>query len=650
VAPDIESVLRETRVFGPPEAFQRAAHVQSMEDYRALYERSVSDPEGFWAEQAGALEWSRRWDTVLEWKPPFAKWFLGGQLNLTVNCLDRHVATWRKNKAAILWEGEPGETRTVTYQELLREVCRFANVLLGLGVKKGDRVGIYMPMVPEAAVAMLGCARIGATHSVVFGGFSSEALRDRMNDAEAKLIVTADGAYRRGQVVHLKANVDGALEDGKCPTVENVVVVRRTGEQIPMQMGRDHWWHERMAAASPVRPAEPLDSEHPLYILYTSGTTGKPKGVVHTTGGYLLQTALTTKYVFDLKDEDTYWCTADIGWVTGHSYVVYGPLANGATTLMYEGAPNWPEPDRFWQMIARHRVSVFYTAPTAIRAFVRWGEQWPLKHDLTSLRLLGTVGEPINPEAWMWYRTVIGGSRCPIVDTWWQTETGAIMITPLPGVTPTKPGSGTLPFFGVQPQVVDKDGKEVPAGAGGYLIIKHPWPSMLRTVYKDPDRYVEQYWKRFPGIYFTGDGARRDKDGYFWIMGRVDDVINVSGHRLGTMEVESALVSHERVAEAAVVGRPDDLKGQALVAFVTVQQGIKPDEALRAQLKDHVVKEIGAIARPEEIRFTEALPKTRSGKIMRRLLRDIAAGKETVGDTTTLEDYSVLARLREEEE
>ena len=650
-ADNIESTLRETRVFGPPEAFQRAAHVQSMDDYRALYDRSIKDPEGFWGEQAQTLRWSRQWDRVLEWKPPFAKWFVGGQLNVSENCLDRHVTTWRKNKAAIIWEGEPGETRTLTYQELLREVCRFANVLRGLGVGKGDRVGIYLPMIPEAAITMLACARIGATHSVVFGGFSSEALRDRMNDAEARIIVTADGAYRRATIVHLKANVDGALKDGGCKSVENVVVVRRTGEQVPMQAGRDHYWHERVEAASDLCPAEPLDSEHPLFILYTSGTTGKPKGVVHTTGGYLLQTALTTKYVFDIKDEDTYWCTADIGWVTGHSYVVYGPLANGATVLMYEGAPNTPEPDRFWRMIARHRVTVFYTAPTAIRAFVRAGEQWPLKHDLTSLRLLGTVGEPINPEAWMWYRTVIGGSRCPIVDTWWQTETGAIMISPLPGVTPTKPGSGTLPFFGVEPEVVDKDGVAVPAGAGGYLVIKKPWPAMLRTVYKDPDRYVETYWKKFPGIYFTGDGARRDSDGYFWIMGRVDDVINVAGHRLGTMEVESALVSHPRVAEAAVVGRPDDLKGSALVAFVTVQQGGgTPDEKLRAELKEHVVREIGAIARPEEIRFTEGLPKTRSGKIMRRLLRDIAAGKETLGDTTTLEDYSVLSKLREEEE
>jgi acetyl-CoA synthetase len=648
VADDIESTLKEVRVFPPPESFAQAAHVKSLGEYRGLYEASLRDPEGFWAQQAETLRWSRKWDRVLEWNPPFAKWFSGGTLNISENCLDRHVSTWRKNKAAIIWEGEPGETRTLTYQELLREVGRFANVLKALGVHKGDRVGIYMPMIPEAAVAMLACARIGATHTVVFGGFSSEAVRDRMNDAEAKVIITADGGYRRGQIVPLKVNVDGALKGAK--TVQHVVVVRRTGAPVPFQAGRDHWWHELMAAASPVCPAEPLDAEHPLFILYTSGTTGKPKGVVHTTGGYLLQSALTTRYVFDIKDEDTYFCTADIGWVTGHSYVVYGPLANGATSLMYEGAPNHPEPDRLWDIVEKHRVNILYTAPTAIRAFVRWGEQWPRKHDLSSLRLLGTVGEPINPEAWMWYRTVIGGGRCPIVDTWWQTETGAIMITPLPGAIPTKPGSGTLPFFGVDADVVDKDGKSVPTGAGGYLVIKKPWPSMLRTVYKDPDRYVEQYWKKFPGIYFTGDGARRDADGYFWIMGRVDDVINVAGHRLGTMEVESALVSHAKVAEAAVVGRPDELKGQALVAFVTPKGGLKADDVLRGELKEHVVKEIGSIARPEEIRFTDALPKTRSGKIMRRLLRDVAAGKETVGDTTTLEDFSVLAKLREDEE
>jgi len=646
---DIESLLKEKRVFPPAEEFSRAAHVKSMEEYRRLYDRSVKDPEGFWAEQAQALTWSRKWDRVLEWQPPFAKWFVGGTLNLSENCLDRHVAAGRGGKTAILWEGEPGETRAVSYAELLAEVKRFANVLRGLGVAKGDRVGIYMPMIPEAAVAMLGCARIGAVHSVVFGGFSSEALRDRMNDAQARVIVTADGGYRRGAVVPLKASVDGALAGAGCPSVKTVVVVRRTAQDVPMEKGRDHWWHERMAQAGPECPPEPHEAEHPLFILYTSGTTGKPKGVVHTTAGYLLQAALTSRLVFDLKDEDRYWCTADIGWVTGHSYVVYGPLANGATSVMYEGAPNHPEPDRFWSIIERHRVTVLYTAPTAIRAFVRWGEQWPRKHDLGSLRLLGTVGEPINPEAWMWYRHVIGGDRCPIVDTWWQTETGGIMITPLPGATPTKPGSGTLPFFGVVPEVVDKDGRTAEAGAGGYLVIRKPWPGMLRTIYGDPERYVAQYWSRFPGSYFTGDGARCDEDGYFWIMGRVDDVINVAGHRLGTMEVESALVSHERVAEAAVVGRPDDLKGQALVAFVTVQSGVKPDEALRAALKEHVAKEIGAIARPDDIRFTDALPKTRSGKIMRRLLRDIASKKE-LGDTTTLEDFSVLARLREEEE
>jgi len=646
---DIESLLKEKRVFPPPDGFSRAAHIKSLEEYRRLYDQSVKDPEGFWAEQAQALAWSRKWDRVLEWSPPFAKWFGGGTLNLSENCLDRHVAAGRGAKTAILWEGEPGETRAVTYAELLAEVKRFANVLRGLGVAKGDRVGIYMPMIPEAAAAMLACARVGAIHSVVFGGFSSEALRDRMNDAQAGLIVTADGGYRRGAVVPLKASVDGALAGGGCPSVKTVVVVRRTGQDVPMEKGRDHWWHEQMAQAAPECPPEPHEAEHPLFILYTSGTTGKPKGVVHTTAGYLLQAALTSRLVFDLKDDDRYWCTADIGWVTGHSYVVYGPLANGATSFMYEGAPNHPEPDRFWSIVERHRINILYTAPTAIRAFVRWGEQWPRKHDLTSLRLLGTVGEPINPEAWMWYRHVIGGDRCPIVDTWWQTETGGIMITPLPGATPTKPGSGTLPFFGVVPEVVDKDGLAAEPGAGGYLVIRKPWPGMLRTIWGDPDRYVAQYWSRFPGSYFTGDGARRDEDGYFWIMGRVDDVINVAGHRLGTMEVESALVSHERVAEAAVVGRPDDLKGQALVAFVTVQAGVKADEALRAALKEHVAKEIGAIARPDDIRFTDALPKTRSGKIMRRLLRDIASKKE-VGDTTTLEDFSVLARLREEEE
>jgi acetyl-CoA synthetase len=645
---DIESVLKESRVFPPPAEFAKKAHIKSFDEYKSLYRKSIEEPEAFWAEQAESLVWRKKWDKVLEWNAPFAKWFVGGQLNLTESCLDRHVTTWRKNKAAIIWEGEPGDVRVLTYQELLNEVCKFANVLKAQGVETGDRVGIYMPMVPEAAVAMLACARLGATISVVFGGFSSEALRDRMNDAQARCVITADGGYRRGAIVPLKANVDGAL-DG-VPTVTSVIVVKRTGQDVPMKAGRDVWWHEQMATAPAKFEPVALDSEHPLFILYTSGTTGKPKGVVHSTGGYLLGAALTTRYVFDMKDEDTYWCTADIGWVTGHSYVVYGPLANGATTFMYEGAPNTPGLDRFWQIIERHKINVFYTAPTAIRAFIKWGDEHPQKHDLSSLRLLGTVGEPINPEAWMWYQKLIGGGRCPIVDTWWQTETGSIMITPLPGAIPTKPGSGTLPFFGVAAEVVDKDGKEVPAGTGGYLIIRKPWPSMLRTVYRDPDRYVEQYWKKFPGIYFTGDGARRDADGYFWIMGRVDDVINVAGHRLGTMEIESALVSHLKVAEAAVVGKPDELKGQALCCFVTLASPHKASEELKAELKAHVAREIGAIARPDDIRFTDALPKTRSGKIMRRLLRDIAAGKETMGDTTTLEDLSVLAKLREDEE
>ncbi len=650
---EIHSFLKEARLFPPPKAFSDKAHVKSLAEYREIYERSIKDPEGFWAEQAETLTWQEKWHTVLEWKVPFAKWFVGGKLNLSENCLDRHASTWRKNKAAIIWEGEPGEVRVVTYGELLREVCKFANVLKALGVAKGDRVGIYLPMIPEAAVAMLACARIGAVHSVVFGGFSAEAVSDRMNDAEAKIIITSDGACRRGNIVHLKANVDAACKS--IPSVAKVVVVRRTGETIEMVGGRDVWYHEAMAAASANCPPEPLDSEHPLFILYTSGTTGKPKGVQHSTAGYLLQASMTSKYVFDLKEEDTYFCTADVGWVTGHSYVVYGPLANGATSLMYEGAPNFPKPDRLWDIIERHRVTVFYTAPTAIRSFVRQGDDWPNAHDMSSLRLLGTVGEPINPEAWMWYHKVIGGERCPIVDTWWQTETGAIMITPLPGATPTKPGSGTLPFFGILPEVVDKEGHKVPAGQGGFLVIRKPWPSMLRTVFRDPDRYVENYWKRFPGSYFTGDGAREDEDGYFWIMGRVDDVVNVAGHRLSTMEVESAIVSHPKVAEAAVVARPDELKGQALCAFVTLKAGAGGAdqfaiEAMKEELKAHVAKEIGPIAKPDDIRFTDALPKTRSGKIMRRLLRDIAAGSLTVGDTTTLEDFSVLAKLREDEE
>jgi acetyl-CoA synthetase len=645
---NITSVLNEDRVFNPSPDFCKKAHINSLEEYEALWKRSIEDPDGFWGEHAEKLHWFKKWDKVLEWNEPFAKWFVGAKTNISYNCLDRHLNTWRKNKAALVWEGEPGDQRVLTYQDLHREVCKFANVLKSLDVKTGDRVIIYMPQIPEAAIAMLACARIGAPHSVVFGGFSSEALKDRINDCKASMVITADGGHRRGNVVELKKPVDEALKH--TPTIQNVVVVQRTGHKVHMEPGRDHWYHELMMTASPVCPATELDAEHPLYILYTSGTTGKPKGILHTTGGYMVGTYLTARLVFDLKDEDTYWCTADIGWVTGHSYIVYGPLANGATSVMYEGAPNHPEPDRFWAMIEKYRINIFYTAPTAIRAFMKWGEQWPRKHDLSSLRLLGTVGEPINPEAWMWYFKIIGRGRTPIVDTWWQTETGAIMITPLPGAIPTKPGSGTRPFFGVLPEVVSKDGKPVPDNTGGFLIIKRPWPAMLRTIYGDPERYKQQYWSEIPGAYFTGDGARRDQDGYFWIMGRVDDVVNVSGHRLGTMEVESALVSHPSVAEAAVVGRPDDFKGQALAAFVTLRSGNQTSDALRAELREHVAKEIGALAKPDDIRFTDTLPKTRSGKIMRRLLRDIAAGRESIGDTTTLEDYSVLARLREENE
>jgi acetyl-CoA synthetase len=644
----IESVLRESRVYPPPADFARQAHIKSLEEYRALWQRAYDDPEGFWAEQAKIVDWFAPWTKVLEWNEPFAKWFVGGRLNACWNCVDRHVATWRRNKVAIIWEGEPGDTRVLRYLDLHREVCRFANVLKRLGLKANDRVTIYLPLIPEAVVAMLACARIGVTHNVVFGGFSAEALADRNNDAKSRLVITADGGYRRGKIIPLKANTDQAL--GRSPTVEKVIVVKRTGENVPMTPGRDFWWHELMSGADSECPAESLDSEHPLFLLYTSGSTGKPKGVLHTTGGYLVGVTLTHRWVFDIRDEDTYWCTADIGWVTGHSYSVYGPLANGTTVVLYEGAPNYPREDRFWEIVERYRVSVFYTAPTAIRSFMRWGDHWPRQHDLSSLRLLGTVGEPINPEAWMWYHEVIGGGRCPIVDTWWQTETGMILISPLPGATPTKPGSCTLPLPGVVAEVVDKQGQRVPPNQGGYLVIRRPWPAMLRTLFGDDERYRQQYWAQVPHAYFTGDGARQDEDGYFWVMGRVDDVLNVSGHRLSTMEVESVLVGHPKVVEAAAVGRPDPIKGEALVCFVTLAAGVAPSEELRRELREYVAKEIGAFARPEEIRFTDALPKTRSGKIMRRLLRDIAAGRETVGDTTTLEDYSILARLRAEEE
>jgi acetyl-CoA synthetase len=645
---NITSVLKESRLFAPPPAFAAQAQIKSQAEYEKLWLRAHDDPEGFWAEQAESLTWFKRWDKVLVWNEPHAQWFAGGKLNASYNCIDRHLAGPRRNKAAIIWEGEPGDSRVLRYQDLHREVSRFANVLKGQGIKPGDRVTIYMPMIPELAIAMLACARIGATHSIVFGGFSAEAVADRNNDAKARLIITADGGWRRGKVVPLKQNVDAALD--KSPTVEKCIVFNRCNQQINMKPGRDLWWHELMADASPDCPAEPLDSEHPLYILYTSGSTGKPKGVLHTTAGYLLGVSLTHKWVFDLREEDTYWCTADIGWVTGHSYIIYGPLANGATTVMYEGAPNHPREDRFWSIIEKYRVNTFYTAPTAIRAFVKWGDQWPGQHDLSSLRLLGTVGEPINPEAWIWYHKVIGKERCPIVDTWWQTETGMIMISPLPGATATKPGSATKPLPGVVAEIVDRHGNPVPAGQGGFLVIRRPWPAMLRTIFGDDERYRQQYWSQVPHVYFTADGARRDEDGYLWIMGRVDDVLNVSGHRLSTMEVESALVHHPKVAEAAVVGKPDELKGEGIACFVTLVGGEAPSEALKKELQGHVVKEIGALARPDEIRFTESLPKTRSGKIMRRLLRDIASGRQTTGDTTTLEDYSVLAKLREEEE
>jgi acetyl-CoA synthetase len=645
---NIESHLVENRVFKPAKAFARTARIKSMDQYRRMHRESIARPEKFWAREARELTWQKPWKKVLQWKAPFAKWFVGGKLNVSENCIDRHLNGPRRNKAAIIWEGEPGERRTLTYQQLHHEVCRFANVLKRNKIGKGDRVIIYLPTIPEAAIAMLGCARIGAVHSVVFGGFSADSIRDRIADSGAKAVITADGGFRRGGIVPLKKNVDDALTGGK--SIKRIIVFRRAGNDIHMEEGRDVWWHREMEYVDAKCPPAAFDSEHPLFILYTSGSTGKPKGILHTTGGYLVGVYCTTKYVFDIRDEDIYWCTADVGWVTGHSYVVYGPLAAGATTFMYEGAPNWPEADRFWKIIEAHRINILYTAPTAIRAFIRWGDEWVKKHDLSSLRLLGSVGEPINPEAWMWYHDKIGGGRCPIVDTWWQTETGAIMITPLPGAIPTKPSSATLPFFGVDAAIVDERGKEVGPNIGGKLIVRRPWPAMLRTIYGDKARYKQQYWSEYKGNYFTGDGARRDRDGYFWIVGRIDDVLNVAGHRLGTSEIESALVSHPDVAEAAVVGRPDEIKGQSVCAFVTVKTNVNPTDALKRELREHVGKHIGAIAKPDDVRFAEALPKTRSGKIMRRLLKEVASGQKVSGDTTTLEDFSVLAKLGNVEE
>ena len=645
----MHSMLRENRVFPPPPAFAAAAHLGTLEAYEAMYRHSIEEPESFWAEAAQGLDWFVPFTSVVEGAMGSATWFNGGKLNLCYNCVDRHALGARGDKIAILWEGEPGEVIRLTYAQLHQQVQRFAAALKQLGIRKGDRVAIYMGMCPQLAMALLACARIGAVHSVIFGGFAAHAIVDRVNDSACKLIITQDGSYRRGTEIKLKAIVDEAV--AKCPTVEHVLVHRRTGSTVAMHPGRDLWLDELMAALEdPTCPCEPMESEDPLYLLYTSGTTGKPKGLLHTTGGYGVGTYLTSKYIFDLKEDDVFWCTADIGWVTGHSYVVYGPLANGATVVMYEGAPNWPANDRMWQIVDAHKVSIFYTAPTAIRAFIKWGDQFVHKHSLASLRLLGTVGEPINPESWMWYQREIGHDRCPIVDTWWQTETGSILIAPIPGAVSTKPGSATRPFFGIVPEVVTKEGKPVEPGQGGLLVIRKPWPSMARTIWGDPARYQQAYFADIPGSYMTGDGARCDEDGYYWLMGRVDDVINVSGHRLGTMEIESALVAHSKVAEAAVVGRPDDLKGQAIAAFVTLEEGHEPTEALKQELREWVAKEIGALARPDDLRFTQLLPKTRSGKIMRRLLRELATTGTVTGDTTTLEDFGVIAKLRGDEE
>ncbi|WP_437763680.1 acetate--CoA ligase [Sorangium sp. So ce281] len=649
----ITSLLKETRRFEPPAEFARRARVGAQATYEALYRESIEQPDAFWRRETSDLVFRTPWTTTSDWSLPHAKWFLGATLNVTESCLDRHLTTATKNKAAIIWEGEHGATRTLTYAQLHRETLLLANALKRLGIEKGDRVAIYMGMVPEVAVAMLACARLGAVHTVVFGGFAADALRDRIHDSQAKLVITQDGAYRRGQVVPLKATVDKALAQPEAKSATRVVVYQHIGKErceVQMTEGRDVFWHDLLAGAAPACEPTVVDAEHPLFILYTSGSTGKPKGVLHTTAGYLVGAHVTTKYVFDLRDDDVYWCTADVGWVTGHSYIVYGPLSNGATCLMYEGAPNFPDWGRFWRLIEKHGVTILYTAPTAIRAFMRQGDEWPAKSDLSSLRLLGSVGEPINPEAWIWYHRTIGGGRCPIVDTWWQTETGSIMMTTLPGASFSKPGSTGLPMFGVVPEVVTKDGKPVAAGEGGLLVLKQAWPSMLRTVWGDDERFRKTYFSDVEGCYFTGDGARRDEDGYFWVVGRIDDVLNVAGHRIGTAEIESALVSHPSVAEAAAVGRPDDLKGQALVVFVSLRPGVKAGPELQAKLAEHVAKEIGKFARPDAIRFADALPKTRSGKIMRRLLKDVAAGRELTGDTSTLEDLSVMAKLRQQEE